>query len=187
MKPRRVLGNSYYCVTSRLYEHGNPLGTGRTGVVFEGGGHPFSSHNREEKSPKGRHMAQEFDVLIVSTSPEDQKALMRVLDNLSANVIACSTVRQAEEVLSQRTIGLIFCDKRLPDGTYRELLAIRQAGKKMPRVVVTTRVGGWEDYTEATELGAFDVIPCPLQPTNVEFAVMRAMRNEEAKAFYATA
>ena len=132
-------------------------------------------------------MPEEFSVLIVSTSMEDQKTLMQVLNNLSTNVIWCSTLRQAEEVLSEQTIGLVLCDQRLPDGTYRDLLAPQQVGPKIPRVVVTTRVGGWEDYTEATELGAFDVIPCPLHPTNVEFVVIRAMRNEEAKAAYATA
>ena len=110
-----------------------------------------------------------------------------MLDNLSTNVISCSTLRQAEEVLSQQTIDLVFCDQRLPDGTYRDLLSVRRLGHKMPRVVVTTRVGGWEDYTEATRLGAFDVIPSPLHPTNVELTVIRAMRNEEQKAAYTTA
>jgi DNA-binding NtrC family response regulator len=132
-------------------------------------------------------MPEPFDVLIVSTSMEDRNALMQVLNDLSTNVISCCTLRQAEEVLSQQAIGLVFCDQRLPDGTYRDLLAVRPAGQKMPRVVVTTRVGGWEDYTEATLLGAFDVIPCPLHPTNVELTVIRAMHNEEQKAAYTTA
>jgi len=132
-------------------------------------------------------MLNPFDVLVVSTRAEDRKALMQVLDKLSANVFSCSTLGQAQEVLARQTIKLVFCDQRLPDGTYRDLVAARQAGLKTPPVVVTSRVGGWEDYTEATRLGAFDLIPCPLHPTDVELAVIRAMRVQEQKAACATA
>jgi two-component system, NtrC family, response regulator HydG len=132
-------------------------------------------------------LPEQFNVLIVSASIEDRRALMHVLNKLSTNVISCSTLRQAEEVLSQQPIDAVFCDQRLPDGTYRDLLAVRPVGQKMPRVVVTTRVGGWEDYAEATRLGAFDVIPCPLRPTDIELAVIRAMHSVEQKPAYATA
>jgi two-component system, NtrC family, response regulator len=132
-------------------------------------------------------MPDQFDVLIVSTRAEDRKALMHVLDKLSANVFSCSTLGQAQEALARQTIQLVFCDQRLPDGTYRDLVATRQAGLKTPPVVVTSRVGGWEDYTEATGLGAFDLIPCPLHPTDVELAVIRAMHAQEQKAARATA
>ena len=132
-------------------------------------------------------MPQQFEILIVSPSMEDRKVLMHVLHNLSTNVISCSTLREAEEVLCHQPIDLVFCDQHLPDGTYHHVLALRRVEGKMPRLVVTTRVGGWEEYAEATRLGAFDVIPCPLRPPDIELAVFRAMHVEEQKAAHATA
>ncbi len=132
-------------------------------------------------------MPKQFDVLIVSASVEDRKALLHVLESLSTNVISCSNLAQAGEVLSQQTIGLVFCDDHLPDGTYRDLLTLRQTGQRSLCFVVTTRVGEWDEYLEATQLGAFDVIPIPLHATDVELTVIRAMRREEQKAAYVTA
>ena len=56
----------------------------------------------------GKHMPKQFNVLIVSASVEDRKALLHVLESLSTNVISCSNLAQAGEVLSQQTIGLSF-------------------------------------------------------------------------------
>jgi len=135
----------------------------------------------------GERMPKQFKVLIVSASVEDRKALLHVLESLSTNVISCSNLAQAGEVLSRQTTGLVFCDDRLPDGTYRDLLTLRQTGQRSLCFVVTTRVGEWDEYLEATQLGAFDVIPFPLRATDVELTVIRAMRREEQKAGYMTA
>ena len=94
---------------------------------------------------------------------------------------------RASGEVSRQTTGLVFCDDRLPDGTYRDLLTLRQTGQRSLCFVVTTRVGEWDEYLEATQLGAFDVIPFPLRATDVELTVIRAMRREEQKAGYMTA
>jgi DNA-binding NtrC family response regulator len=132
-------------------------------------------------------MPKQFKVLIVTSTVEDRKTLLHVLECLSTNVISCSTLAQADEVLSQQTIDLVFCEERLPDGTYRDLLTLGQTRQRSVCFVVTTRVGAWEEYLEATQLGAFDVVPFPLRPTDVELTVIRAMRCEGQNASYMTA
>ncbi len=103
---------------------------------------------------------------------------MRILDGLPTNVFSSSTLKQAEEVISQKRLALVFCDEYLPDGSYRQLLSAPRKAQKQPPVVVTTHDGGWNDYLEATRRGAFDVIRYPLQPVDVELIVIRAMRDQ---------
>jgi len=45
-----------------------------------------------KNSPERPPMLDPFDVLVVSTRAEDRKALMQVLDKLSANVLRVSQV-----------------------------------------------------------------------------------------------
>ena len=44
------------------------------------------------------------------------------------------------------------------------------------RFVVMLCTGEWEEYLEALRLGAEEVLRCPLQPTDVDLALIHAMR-----------
>jgi DNA-binding NtrC family response regulator len=77
---------------------------------------------------------------------------------------------------------MIFCDESLVGGTYCDLLNPSVRRKRLP-VVIAIRNGDWDEYLEAMRLGAFDAVRYPLQPTDIELAVLRAAReNREAVA-----
>jgi DNA-binding response OmpR family regulator len=99
-----------------------------------------------------------------------------MLEVLKVNTFASATLAEAEEVLSRQEVALVFCDDRLTDGTYRDLLQTLRTRKKTPHMVVTTRIGEWKDYLEALGLGASDMIPYPFRSADVELNVIRAMR-----------
>ena len=121
--------------------------------------------------------------LLVSPDMEVRRPLLRTLEALSADVIVCSTRAQAEEVLSTQTVEIVFCDECLPDGSYCDLIHSFDSDHGIPRVAVTTRTGEWELYFEATTKGAFDVIRSPWYATDVEMAVIRALREQDHAAF----
>jgi DNA-binding NtrC family response regulator len=75
-------------------------------------------------------------------------------------------------------MALVFCDDYLVDGSYPQLLSSFRKSGEVGRFIVTTSEGEWEDYLDATRLGAFDMIRWPLQPTDVELIVIRAMHND---------
>ena len=127
-------------------------------------------------------MPGQWDVLIASSDIEHRRALERVLDGLSLNVISCSALQQAAEVLAHRPVDLVFCDDNLGDGSYRDLLSSSKPGQKSPRLVVTIRTGEWKEYLEAMRLGAFDAVRRPWHPTDVEMVVLRAMHEEQRYA-----
>jgi two-component system response regulator PilR (NtrC family) len=118
--------------------------------------------------------------LLVSAGLEVRKPLLQVLESFSTDVVCCSTVAQAEEVLSRQAFEVVFCDEHLPDGSYADLIHPQHYEHRVPRVIVATRVGEWELYLEALRRGAFDVVRAPWHPTDVEMTVIRALREEEA-------
>lgn len=86
-------------------------------------------------------MNKPCDILVTSSRVEDRRALLKILDGLPINVYSSSTLQQAEEVISQRKLALVFCDEYLPDGSYRELLKGSRATRKLPHLIVTTHTG----------------------------------------------
>jgi DNA-binding NtrC family response regulator len=123
-------------------------------------------------------MSDFLNVLVASSDLENRNSLLHILDKLSLNVISCSALSQAKEVLSRQEVSLVFCDESLNDGCYRELLLIFRARQRALRFVVTIRRGEWDEYLEAMRLGAFDAIRWPVQPTDVELIILRAMRED---------
>jgi two-component system, NtrC family, response regulator AtoC len=123
-----------------------------------------------------------WQILIASSNLESRRALMRILNRQGLDPIAAANVAECHEVLQNERVGLIFCDSRLADGSYRDLLhMVRSSGDKA-RVVVTSKRANWDEYLEAIRLGAFDVITSPCNPTDVEWMVIQAKREGRNRA-----
>ena len=121
-------------------------------------------------------MESEVDVLIVSSRIENKRTLLRTLEGLPVNTFSASTVFQALEFLATHPLAIVFCEERLPDGSYRELLTSLPSSPHMNRFIVVQCTGEWEEYLEALRLGAAEVLRVPLQSTDIDIAVFHAMR-----------
>jgi DNA-binding NtrC family response regulator len=144
--------------------------------MLEGTAHRFEISTTYEFG-----LQDQLTVLVVSANLESRRAVSRVLEALFVQVIPCSTLAQIEQVLSLQRPNLIFCDERLPDGDYADLLALKLPGRIPPPIVVLTRNGEWELYMDATRRGAFDVIRSPWRPTDIELSLIRGVRKEKYK------
>jgi DNA-binding NtrC family response regulator len=121
----------------------------------------------------------EFKVLLISPNLESRRTISKVIEELAIQVISCSTLSQARQALELQRPNLIFCDERLPDGGYVDLLDLDYQDRIHPPVVVLTRTGEWDLYMEATRRGAFDVIRSPWCPTDIKLSLIRAAREEK--------
>jgi len=124
-------------------------------------------------------MKQESAVLVVSCRPENRKTLLRVFDGLSINTYVAPTIRDAIEVLASRSISMVFCEERLPDGPYSDLLTGIRATWSETQFVVMLCTGEWEEYLQAMRLGAQEVLRCPLRPTDIDLVLIQAMKRNE--------
>ncbi len=122
-----------------------------------------------------------WQIVIASADVEERRAMCNILATQGLDPIAASSVRQCEEIMAQENVGLIFCARSLADGDYRSLLVAPRRERRKTRIVILNRVTDWDEYLEAMRLGAFDVISAPCRPTDVEWMILQALREEHAQ------
>ena len=121
-------------------------------------------------------MDNEVDVLIVSSRIENRRTLLRTLGGLPVNTFSTSTIVHALEVLSLHPLAVVFCEERVSDGSYRELLASVITTRRTNRFIVVLCTGEWEESLEAFRLGAAEVLRSPQQAPDIDIALFHAMR-----------
>ncbi len=124
-------------------------------------------------------------ILVVSPELENRRALTAILNREGWDTICASRVSECKEVLPRQNVNLVFCDRRLTDGTYRDVLAITLGLDRSVKVVVTSRLADWDEYLQALHHGAFDLIASPCQPTEVVWAIIQAKREDHDRAAFA--
>ena len=117
-----------------------------------------------------------YPVLIASSDIENRNAIRAILTEDGLNTICASTVKETQEVLAMTPVSIVICDRQLADGSFRDLLHLAKREKPQVLVVVTSRKGDWRDDVAAKQVGAFEVILSPCQRSNVEWAVITALR-----------
>jgi DNA-binding NtrC family response regulator len=122
-----------------------------------------------------------WQVVIASADVEERRAMCNILAKQWLDPIVASTVRECKEIMAQESVGLMFCARSLADGDYRDLLVAARAAGRRIRIVLATRLTDWDEYLEAIRLGAFDVISAPSRPTDVEWMIIQALRDEHAR------
>jgi DNA-binding response OmpR family regulator len=117
-----------------------------------------------------------YPVLIASSDIENRNAIRAILAEDGLNSICASTVKETQEALANTPVSIVICDRQLADGSFRDLLQLAKREKPQVLVVVTSRKNDWKDDVAAKQAGAFEVIPSPSQRSNVEWAVIMALR-----------
>ena len=119
-------------------------------------------------------------ILVVSSESKNRHALADILNRVGWGTVCASTVGECQQILSSGNIGLVLCDRRLTDGTYRDALFIARLLGRNVRLVVTSRLADWSEYLEALHDGAFDLIAFPGQTAEIVRVISQA-RCEERK------
>jgi DNA-binding NtrC family response regulator len=118
-------------------------------------------------------------ILIVSPELEHRRALNEILRKEGHETICASRVSECQEALQTQNVSLIFCDRRLSDGNYRDVVEASRAARQPVRVIVTSRLADWDEYLDALHNGAFDLIASPCQPTDVLWAIVQVRREDQ--------
>ena len=123
-------------------------------------------------------------ILIVSSELENRRALNEILRKEGHETTCAARVSECREALQTQNVSLIFCDRRLSDGNYRDVVSAARAANQHARVVVTSRLADWDEYLDALHHGAFDLIASPCQPTDVLWAIVQARREDQQHAAF---
>jgi DNA-binding NtrC family response regulator len=93
------------------------------------------------------------------------------------------SIKQACQALSRENVLVIFCENRLIDGTYEDLLTAAKQARSRTRIVVTPLKSVRADistYLKAKQLGAFDVLRESYRSKGVEWVIICAIRDEDS-------
>jgi DNA-binding NtrC family response regulator len=115
-------------------------------------------------------------VLVVSSDLEHRGKLASILQKKGWSPLQASRLNECHELLAKQKVGLVFCERRLADGSYRELISAAQISARKVPVVVTSRLADWDEYLEALRHGAVDLIASPCKPSDVFSAIAQAER-----------
>ena len=106
--------------------------------------------------------------LVVSTEPSLRGALSEALLHCGVAPVLATTVKEAALDIAKRDRRFAVCQDALRDGSYEDLLRIRDAfGSSLPLIVVS-RSGDWPDYFRAIDRGAYDLLAYPLIPGELQ-------------------
>jgi DNA-binding NtrC family response regulator len=116
--------------------------------------------------------------LIVSPNPRTWQKMSASLETSGMDVICCSTVAEAREVLEQEPLPLVFCEEWLRDGTYHDLLGAAKASDT--HLVVVHGPGACEDAgfkSKALKQGAYAVIGSGADAVDIEWIATRTLHD----------
>ena len=121
-------------------------------------------------------------VLAVIPHEEDRDALRGLFRHSNWFVSFKSSIAEAMAALKESPLPVVLCDRDLPDGTWKDLLAATQTVRCPPRVVVTSRLVDRRLWAEALSLGCHDVLPQPFLASELFPVLSFAWRNWRAGA-----
>ena len=102
--------------------------------------------------------------LVVCREQSIRSALSEALLHCGVAPAFATTLKEAVLDIAKRERSFIVCQDVLRDGSYEDLLRIREAfGSSLPLIVVS-RTGDWPDYFRAIDQGAYDFLAYPLIP-----------------------
>jgi DNA-binding NtrC family response regulator len=136
----------------------------------------FGSYEDETDKYLAPKREPPLQILIVSDDAENCVALTIILGREGWDTVCTSSVIECDKVLSVGSFDLVFCDRYLPDGSYRDVLAIVTTLKYHLPLIVTSRHADWDQYLEALGYGAFELIVSPCRGSDVLWALAQADR-----------
>jgi DNA-binding NtrC family response regulator len=120
-------------------------------------------------------------VMIGSSDMAIWEKFANILESKDLSFIHFHSIKQACNTLTRENVLLIFCEKRLIDGTYEDLLSAAKKVRSPARIAVTRLDSNQFDslgYCKARELGAFDVLRKSYGIKDLEWVVICALREE---------
>lgn len=116
-----------------------------------------------------------LEVLVATADADIRRSLADLLAECGLSPVVCSSLGEAQSILVRQPICLVFCDYRLPDGDFRDVLyQVKRSASSIP-VVVCNRMGDRREFLNALKSGAFDYIDCTWPRQEIQQIVRQAL------------
>ncbi|MEK7406020.1 MAG: response regulator [Acidobacteriota bacterium] len=106
-------------------------------------------------------------VLAVSPLEEDHVFLRHIFSHSNWVIHSARSCTEAFGFLDARATPVVVCERNLPDGTWQELLIALERMRPPPLLIVTSRAADDFLWAEVLNLGGYDVLVKPFDPSEV--------------------
>lgn len=120
-----------------------------------------------KNSPAIRIFSESATVLSVSPLDEDHSSLRDIIGDGTGGLLKARDLVGALALLQQNDIAVVLCERELLPGTYIDLLEHIIAKPNAPSLIVASRLADESLWAEALNLGAWDVLAKPFDPSEV--------------------
>ncbi len=139
----------------------------------------FSNRNKMPMNEKATWIGNDQEVTVLSVSPDgDYISLVRILNESDSitpthskwTVLASATPESAVTALREKRspmIPIVVCESDLSPGSWKKLLELLTVLPDPPYLIVTSRLADERLWTEALNLGAYDVLAKPFDKEEV--------------------
>jgi DNA-binding response OmpR family regulator len=116
-------------------------------------------------------------VLVVSSNEEDCRSLSGIFGHSNWRLLTTGTIAETLYFLKHHIIPVILCERDLPDGNWKDLLAALGGCDPSPHLVVAARLADERLWAEVLNLGGYDVLLKPFYPREVFRVLSMAWRD----------
>jgi DNA-binding NtrC family response regulator len=116
-------------------------------------------------------------VLAVSPSESDHRSLAHIFGHTAWEFDTACSIEEASAKLLTTPTPVLLCEENLPDGTWKDLLALAERQANPCYVVVTSQCADDRLWAEVLNLGAYDVLAKPFDSKEVFRVVGLAWRH----------
>jgi DNA-binding NtrC family response regulator len=108
-------------------------------------------------------------VLAVNPAREDLMCLAAIFGRSPFKLQTARSLKECLEVLHRQYVSVVLCERQLPDGDWKDILAYIETLADPPKLIVTSLHADDRLWSEVLNLGGYDVVAKPF----VESEVMR--------------
>lgn len=117
-----------------------------------------------------------LQIVVVSPFEPECFRLRRLLGHAQSVVTRFPTWRAALAFLREHSVGVVICDKELPDGSWRDLLEGLYRFTPPPSLIVSSRRVDAGLWAEVLNLGGYDMLLMPFEAEEVRHVCIGAWR-----------
>lgn len=121
-------------------------------------------------------------VLSVSGLEEDHLILGHIFSHSNWRLLSVRNLGEACEALRTQTIPVTICERNLPDGSWKNLLAALELCAPPPVLVVSSGAADESLWAEVLNLGGCDVLAKPFDSKEVVWAVSMAWNDWKTRS-----
>jgi DNA-binding response OmpR family regulator len=135
----------------------------------------------------GNSREQFVSALLVGTYEKDRLLIHDIFQRLGWRLFEARDRKRAMHCLERNPVQVVIAEVDVPKWDWRRVLRDLRRFAKPPQLIVTSRHADEYLWAEALNIGAYDVLPQPLQRDEVERVVAAARRHFESEYLRAAA